>query len=212
MIVDDRADNVSDPSLPVPPKGPASAYTLFVKEWFTKNRSSLTPSSTTGKLSMRDVANQMGAAWQELADSARGEYTKQAKELKTAYDKEYRSFLDGLSDDSIKAIEKATGKKLRVPGGRKARKAELSRASGSPGKPLTAFFEFMKEFREKEDASGFEGREKQIELSKRAGEKWKNMSEGDKQVSTRSASPPCNAVRPVGEGEPGSTLLAGPLS
>ena len=132
---------------------------------------------------MKDIASQMGSAWTELTESAREEYTKQAKELKTAYDKEYRSFLDGLSDDSIKAIEAATGKKLRIPGGKKARKAEISKASGSPGKPLTAFFEFMKEFREKEDTTGLEGRAKQTELSKRAGEKWKNMDESEKQVS-----------------------------
>lgn len=125
----------------------------------------------------------MGSAWSELTESAKEEYTKQAKELKTAYDKEYRSFLEGLSDDSIKAIEAATGKKLRIPGGKKARKAELNRASGSPGKPLTAFFEFMKEVRETEDVGDLQGREKIIELSKRAGEKWKNMSDSDKQVS-----------------------------
>ena len=132
---------------------------------------------------MKDIAGQMGSAWTELTESAKEEYTKQAKELKTTYDKEYRSFLDGLSDDSIKAIEAATGKKLRIPGGKKARKAEMSKASGSPGKPLTAFFEFMKEFREKEDTTGLEGRAKQTELSKRAGEKWKHMSDGEKQVS-----------------------------
>lgn len=178
-----------DPNLPVPPRAPASAYTLFVKEWFTKNRESLTSASEDGKLSMKAIAGQMGAAWTELADTAKEEYSKQAKELKTTYEKEYRSFLDGLSDDSIRAIEAATGKKLRIPGGKKARKAELSRASGSPGKPLTAFFEFMKDFREKEDVSGVQGRDKQIEISKRAGEKWKNMSEGDKQVGDSMKNP-----------------------
>lgn len=132
---------------------------------------------------MKTIAGQMGSAWTELADTAKEEYAKQAKELKVTYDKEYRSFLEGLSDDSIKAIEAATGKKLRIPGGKKARKAELSKASGSPGKPLTAFFEFMKEFREKEDTTGLEGKAKQIELSKRAGEKWNSMGEEDKKVS-----------------------------
>lgn len=135
---------------------------------------------------MKEIARQMGTAWTDLTDTAKDEYSKQAKELKSAYDKEYRSFLDGLSADSIKAIETATGKKLRIPGGKKARKAELNKASGSPGKPLTAFFEFMRDFREKEDTAGLQGRDKQIEISKRAGEKWKNMREGDKQVSESS--------------------------
>lgn len=124
----------------------------------------------------------MGQAWNELTETAKEEYTKQAKDLKSAYDKEYRSFLEGLSDESIQAIENATGKKLRIPGGKKARKQELSRASGSPGKPLTAFFEFMKDFREKEDVGDLQGREKATVVSKRAGEKWNSMSDSDKQV------------------------------
>jgi hypothetical protein len=123
----------------------------------------------------------MGQAWNDLAEVSKEEYTKQAKELKTAYDKEYRNFLEGLSPESIEAIEAATGKKLRIPGGKKARSRELSRASGSPGKPLTAFFEFMKDFRER-DAGHEEGREKATAVAKRAGEQWNSMSEGEKQV------------------------------
>jgi hypothetical protein len=86
--------------------------------------------------------------------------------------------LDGLSDDSIKAIEGATGKKLRIPGGKAARKREISAAEGGPRKPMTAFFEFMQSFREKE-GSGMAV----TEVAKQAGDKWRNMSEDDKQVS-----------------------------
>jgi len=124
----------------------------------------------------------MGQAWNDLAEASKDEYTKQAKDLKTTYDKEYKNFLEGLSPESIKNIEAATGKKLRIPGGKKARSKELSRASGSPGKPLTAFFEFMRDFRDKEGGEG-EGKEKVTAVAKRAGEKWNSMSEGEKQVS-----------------------------
>jgi hypothetical protein len=129
-------------------------------------------------MNLKSIAGQMGQAWNELTETAKEEYTKQAKDLKVAYDKEYRSFLEGLSDESIQAIESATGKKLRIPGGKKARKQELNRAAGSPGKPLTAFFEFMNDFREKEAAG-----EKVTVVAKRAGEKWSSMSDSDKQVS-----------------------------
>lgn len=170
-----------DPSLPTVPKAPASAYTLFVKKWFTDNRQSVTADG--GKISLKAIAGQMGQAWNDLTEISKEEYTKQAKDLKSAYDKEYKNFLEGLSPDSIKAIEEATGKKLRIPGGKKARSKELSRASGSPGKPLTAFFEFMREFREKEGGGEGAGKEKVTDVAKRAGEKWNNMSEGEKQVS-----------------------------
>jgi len=169
-----------DPSLPTVPKAPASAYTLFVKKWFTDNRQSVTADGA--KISLKSIAGQMGSAWNDLTEASKEEYTKQAKDLKVAYDKEYRSFLEGLSDDSIKAIEAATGKKLRIPGGKKARSRELSKASGSPGKPLTAFFEFMKDFRERA-GSDEQGKEKATAVAKRAGEKWNSMSEGEKQVS-----------------------------
>jgi hypothetical protein len=169
-----------DPSLPSVPKAPASAYTLFVKKWFTDNRQSVTADGA--KISLKNIAGQMGQAWNDLAEASKDEYTKQAKDLKTTYDKEYKNFLEGLSPESIKAIEAATGKKLRIPGGKKARNQELSRASGSPGKPLTAFFEFMRDFRAKEGGEG-EGKEKVTAVAKRAGEKWNSMSEGEKQVS-----------------------------
>jgi hypothetical protein len=153
---------------------------LFVKKWFTDNRQSVTADGA--KISLKNIAGQMGQAWNDLAEASKDEYTKQAKDLKTTYDKEYKNFLEGLSPESIKAIEAATGKKLRIPGGKKARNQELSRASGSPGKPLTAFFEFMRDFRAKEGGEG-EGKEKVTAVAKRAGEKWNSMSEGEKQVS-----------------------------
>lgn len=128
---------------------------------------------------MKEIAKQMGTAWSELTETAKAEYTQQAKDLKVAYNKEYKSFLEGLSDDSIKAIEGATGKKLRIPGGKAARKREIAEQGGGPRKPMTAFFEFMQSFREKEGKDGMPA----TEVAKQAGDKWRNMSEDDKQVS-----------------------------
>jgi hypothetical protein len=135
------------------------------------------------KFSIKDVASKMGQAWNELAEASKEEYTKQAKDLKQAYNKEYRNFLEGLSNEAIKEIESISGKKLRIPGGKKARKQELNRAAGSPGKPLTAFFEFMKHFRAEYDGDA-QGKERAVDMAKQAGEKWKNMSESEKQVSS----------------------------
>lgn len=127
----------------------------------------------------------MGTAWTELAESAKAEYNKQAKELKATYNKEYQTFLESLSPETIKAMEAATGKKLRIPGGARAAKLEMNKRSGNPGRPLTAFFEFMKDFREKDggDYAGQDGRSKIIEQAKRGAEEWKKMSEEDKKVS-----------------------------
>ncbi|RSH88905.1 hypothetical protein EHS25_002567 [Saitozyma podzolica] len=164
-----------DPTLPVPPKSPSSAYTLFVKEWFPANKDSLRP--TDGKLSAAGLASAMGSAWGALTQTAKDEYAAKAKELKKAFDVEYKKWYETLTPETIKAIEKASGKKVSLPGGRAAYKKEQAARPGNPGRPLSAFFEFLKEFREKEGKSLQDIKE----VARKAGEKWRQMSDAEKQ-------------------------------
>jgi hypothetical protein len=126
----------------------------------------------------------MGNAWAELTETAKAEYAKQAKELSAAYTKEYKSFYDNLTPETIKAMEAASGKKLRYPGGKKAKGQELRDRAGNPGKPLTAFFEFLKAQRETEGKPTEEGKDSAVVAqAKRAAEKWNQLSDAEKQVS-----------------------------
>lgn len=148
-----------------------------MKEWFPANKDSLRPSD--GKLSVAHLASAMGSAWGALTQAAKDEYASKAKELKKAFDVDYKKWYETLTPETIKAIEKASGKKVSLPGGRAAYKKEQAARPGNPGRPVTAFFEFLSEFREKEgkDLQGIK------EVASKAGEKWRQMSDEDKQVS-----------------------------
>lgn len=150
-----------------------------MKEWFPANKDSLRPSD--GKLSVAHLASAMGSAWGALTQTAKDEYAVKAKELKKAFDVEYKKWYETLTPETIKAIEKASGKKVSLPGGRAAYKKEQAARPGNPGRPVTAFFEFLKEFRETE-GKNLQGIK---EAASKAGEKWRQMSEADKQVSER---------------------------
>ena len=182
LVVKAQADIFSDPFLPQVPKGPNSAYTLFVKDWFAKNRSSASDPST-GKLNVRKISGQMGSAWAALSDSAKETYSQTAKELKKAFDMEYKSWYESLSPETIKEIEAATGKKVGLPGGKMKYKAEQAGRPGNPGRPMTAFFEFMRDFRVSAEVEGMEERDGVTAVARKAGEKWREMSEAEKQVS-----------------------------
>jgi hypothetical protein len=167
---------MADPSLPIVPKQPGSAYSLFVKDWFLKNKAAL---SENGKINSKDILNDVSSAWTTVSEDAKAEFNRQAKEAKSAYDKEYKSFFDGLSPESIKAIEAATGKKLRVAGGLKNARRAKSAESGLPQRPLTAFFMFMQECRNQHASEGLSG----TALAKKAGQEWRDMSADTKAVS-----------------------------
>jgi hypothetical protein len=87
-----------------------------------------------------------------------------------------------LSKEDIKAIEKFTGIGVRVPGGKGAsrkRIKEEEKGQGAPERPLTGFFLYMKELRGK-------GEDKEMsaqEFVKQSAERWRAMSQDDKQVS-----------------------------
>jgi hypothetical protein len=171
----------SDPTLPVPPKSPASAYSLFVKDWFPSNKSAYT--TPDGKVSVQSMASAMGSAWSSLTQAAKDEYNAKAKDLKKAFDLEYRKWYDDLTPETIKAIEKESGKKVHLPGGKKAYRKELDSRPGNPGRPVTAFFEYLSEFRESKEAKSLTGKDGITLIAKKAGEKWKAMSHEEKEVS-----------------------------
>lgn len=165
-----------DPALPQPPKGSASPYALFVKEWFPANKADHTKD---GKIDLPTVSSAMSAAWSALTGTDKQSYNDRAKELKKAYDAEYRKWYNALEPEEIKAIEKDTGKKISPPGGKRGKKQEDRDRPGNPGTPITAFFEYLKELREGPEGQGVSV----AEVAKKGGESWRQMSEDDKKVS-----------------------------
>ncbi|EIW70507.1 hypothetical protein M231_03422 [Tremella mesenterica] len=171
-----------DPELPVVPKGASSAFALFTRDWYTNNKSKLEESPT--KLSVSKLGVAVGEAWHALADSAKQEYAAGAAESKKTYEVAYKAFYDSLDTTTKKAIEKARGKKLPVPGGKSRAKAELASKPGYPGPPLTPFFVYLSEVRQSGEFDGSDGDKKSstVRLAKEAGLRWKAMSDSEKQV------------------------------
>ncbi|KAK4689298.1 hypothetical protein P7C73_g808, partial [Tremellales sp. Uapishka_1] len=173
---------VIDPTLPTVPRGPSTAYTLFFKNYFNDEKDKYV--SESGKLSLTSLAKAAGTAWNALPATDKAPYLKNAAELKESFNKLYKEFYQSLSPETKKSLERQLGKKLVVPGGKVAsRKLEAGR-TGNPGKPLGAFFVFLKELRESGDVDldGLGGQERTVAIAKRGGEKWKAMSEEEKLV------------------------------
>jgi hypothetical protein len=120
----------------------------------------------------------MGSAWAALTADDKQTYTDKAKAAKKAFDAEYKTWHSGLDAATIEAIEASTGKKLAIPGGKKGKAQAERERPGNPGRPLTAFFEYMNEFRHGE-GTGLP----MTDLARQAGEQWRSMSDADKQVS-----------------------------
>ena len=179
--------------LPAAPKGAPTSYGLFVKDRYTSDRSSYITPETSGKAGITAASSKIAQEWNDLSSTLKDEYAAKAKGLKRTYDAEYRKWYESLDKDTIKAYEKASGKKVAQPGGRAANKKALdakAKESGQPPRPLTAFFEYLETFRSGEGKGlGV------VELAKKAGEEWKAMVDEEKQVSYHSYWPCMESVQ-----------------
>ncbi|WRT66561.1 uncharacterized protein IL334_003520 [Kwoniella shivajii] len=174
---------VVDPTLPVPPKGPPSAYTLFFKSYV------LNPSNQTrneqGKLNMRELATSAGSAWNSLPTTEKDEFEKEAKDARKSYESLYRQFWESTTSETRNEIEKQTGKKVKPPGGKKAYSKTIADRVGNPGKPLTPYFAFAKEIRDGDKVAipnDLQGTEKLLFISKETGKLWKELTDDAKKT------------------------------
>ncbi|OCF32954.1 hypothetical protein I316_05292 [Kwoniella heveanensis BCC8398] len=171
-----------DPTLPVPPKGPASAYTLFFKQYVTNPSNSIR--KPDGKLDMPALAQAAGKAWSEIPSSDKSSYESEASSLRKSYEAEYKSFYQSTSPETRQAIYEATGKEVKPPGGKKGYLKSIAERAGNPGKPLTPYFAFAKEQRDNDTIptpSGLNNQEKLLHQAKETGKLWKELSEAEKQ-------------------------------
>ncbi|WVQ99517.1 hypothetical protein IAU59_006653 [Kwoniella sp. CBS 9459] len=171
-----------DPTLPVPPKGPASAYTLFFKRYVTDPSNSIR--KPDGKLDMPALAQAAGKAWSDISSSEKTSFESEASSLRKTYESEYKSFWESTSPETRQAIFEATGKEVKPPGGKKGYKRSIAERAGNPGKPLTPYFAFAKEIRDNDSIAtptGLNNQEKLLHQARETGKLWKEMAEAEKQ-------------------------------
>ncbi|WVR06870.1 hypothetical protein IAU60_003906 [Kwoniella sp. DSM 27419] len=171
-----------DPTLPIPPRGPPSAYTLFFKKYVMDPSNAI--KTPEGKLNMPALATNAGSAWNNLSTSEKSNYESEASSAKKSYESEYKAFWDSTTAETRAAIFAATGKEVKPPGGKKAYKKSIADRAGNPGKPLNPYLAFAKEVRDgqKVDLSAQQGEQDKVtHLARETGKLWKELDESEKQ-------------------------------
>ncbi|WVQ73956.1 hypothetical protein IAR50_003537 [Cryptococcus sp. DSM 104548] len=179
-----RPRKTIDPTLPVVPKvSNNSPYPIFFKEFLASNGEKYR--DTNGKLNMKDVTAAAGSAFSALPQAEKDAFQKRALEERKRTAEEYRHFWVSTSKDTKSAIEKATGKKLRYPGGKKAEKEDSEIRAGNPGKPLNPYIAFAKSVRDELTATvdpSLPSLQQSQAVAKLSGAKWLGLPEGEKEV------------------------------
>jgi hypothetical protein len=138
------------------------------------------------------LSKKIGQEWSDLQTSnpARVEELQaQAKAESAKYDREYREWYFARTPAERATVEKATGKRIRFPGGRAKYRRDLRDRPGNPGRPTSSFFEFLRSLQpgllQTPDIANKEGILKYQEMAKIAAERWRAMSTEEKDVSLR---------------------------
>jgi len=142
------------------PKHPLTAYMVFCNESREKVK------QTNPNISFGQVGKELGRLWKALDSSEKEKYEKIATELKASYKKELEKYKETKSSSSSE--EKESPKKKRK-----------KRDKDAPKPKLSAYLIFSKETRPKvkehQPSLSFG------EIGKHIGEKWRELSESDKQ-------------------------------
>ncbi|TYJ58707.1 hypothetical protein B9479_000543 [Cryptococcus floricola] len=179
-----RSRKVLDPTLPVVPKvANNNPYPIFFKEYLATNGNIYRDAS--GKLNVKDVAVAAGSAFNALPQAERDVLQKRASDERKRTAEEYRQFWVSTSKDTKSAIEQATGKMLKYPGGKKAEKEDYKARSGNPGKPLNPYLAFAKTVRSELLAqvdADLPPMQRSQAVAKLSGAKWLGLSDAEKEV------------------------------
>ncbi|WWC69997.1 uncharacterized protein I206_103941 [Kwoniella pini CBS 10737] len=170
---------VIDPTLPVPPKGPPSAYTLFFKEFVLNPTNQI--KNSEGKLDVKQIATEAGKSWSLINLTDKKNFELKSSNLRKEYEINLKNFWESTTPETRLEIEKLTGKKIKSPGGKKAYKKTIEQRQGNPGKPLTPYFAFAKEIRDSNQINNIPenltSTEKLGYIAKETGKLWKELTE-----------------------------------
>eukprot|EP00730_Choanoeca_flexa_P018873 TRINITY_DN9201_c0_g1_i2.p1 TRINITY_DN9201_c0_g1~~TRINITY_DN9201_c0_g1_i2.p1 ORF type:complete len:211 (+),score=81.21 TRINITY_DN9201_c0_g1_i2:47-679(+) len=152
---------------PAKPKGAKSAYMFF--------SSAVRPElqQQNPEKSMTELAKVIGAKWSELTTEAKEPYAKMAAEDKIRYQKEMEDYVpaEEYQEKETGATSKKKAKKVKDP--------------NAPKRPMSAFFVFSGERREKvkEENPDFAAKD----VARRLGEEWAALDEEGKKPYTDKA-------------------------
>ncbi|CAE7332579.1 HMGB13 [Symbiodinium natans] len=146
-----------DPNIP---KKPPNAFQLFMSAKRVDIAESLAPDAK--------FLIEAGRLWRDLGDDARAPYQAQADELKAAYAKKRKAYLDS---GGVIPVRKP---KLRTRG-----KKKTKRDPQEPKRPLSAYVLWVRENRPTIAASLPAGH-RQSEVMKEAGQRWRALGEKQK--------------------------------
>ncbi|ORY32923.1 hypothetical protein BCR39DRAFT_522391 [Naematelia encephala] len=159
--------------LPKAPKGPITAFGLFLKKHYADQRA--TKGDNGEKINVTQVMNEVGDIWKnKLASSEKQTFEAEAAEDKKRYDAEYLQFYESLDKESIRRIKKFTGNSVRKPGGKVAWN-QSQRASGL-ARPNPPYIRYYREFLASSEAQGLP----MADSAKKAGANWKSMPDAQK--------------------------------
>jgi hypothetical protein len=174
----------TEAGLPIPPKAPSNAYTIFASEYFAANRDKLQAAVSSSGIGA--VGKELRERWTTMSEEDKADYQARGKKLREQYLKDFTKFLNVLQPGQLDAIETILGKKILFPGGRKNRAQEQRDASGDMAKPLSPYFLFYRELHQKGELPATwatDGRDSTAKNARFAAAKWKEMSDEEKEVS-----------------------------
>jgi hypothetical protein len=171
-------------ALPKPPKNPPSPYGAFFKDFYAEHKGEYL---VGGRYNLADVSRAASVAWSKLSLLESDKYAAAYKAAFAAYVPAYRAYYESLSLADRKAIEAATGKKVKPPGGKTAARKAFRELPGNPGRASSSFFEYLREIKPQllveGEREGLGGHPLNIYVAQQAGQRWQALSELDKAVS-----------------------------
>ena len=147
------------------PRRPPGLFGLFVKENYSKVQAGMRPG-----ISAREVMPALSSKWRNLPNTEKERLKQKHQKIQEEYKQQVISFRQGLTTEERAYLDEKHGPKMRQLD--KERRHFL----GYPKSPASPFILFMQKSAESLKSASV------IERAKMLGQKWKEMSEEEKEV------------------------------
>lgn len=147
------------------PMKPPTAYTLFLKENFSRVQAQLSPGSGGPA-----VLSELAKEWNSLSNEEKNQLEQKCAKMKEEYKEQVINFGKGLTDQERSFLQEKRGPKM------KQLAKEMRQLLEYPKRPLSPYFRFaQKHVGELEN-------EPPVERMKVLGQKWREMTDEEKKV------------------------------
>lgn len=166
-------------------KKPMTAYFM----WLNDNRPKIVKEHKLEGKKGSEVTKKAGEVWKILSAKDKAPYEQRAKEAKEKYEK-FMTTDEGKAAKAAKAEERGTKRKgcPDAPAMSEEERKKLEELSSKLKKPVSAYWIWLGENREKIAKEHKLDSKKVAEVSKKAGEVWKGLLEKDKAPYEKKAS------------------------